>query len=96
MNLPYFSHAVVSKLRSTAATNVSKYGADHEWISLLAGGKPHVHESSRVVDPPPQLLISDEPGNDAENAKRVHQWLKGLTPAVTFLNEVQMATSPVA
>jgi hypothetical protein len=86
MKLSFFSSAIVARFHAEAATNVAKYGNDPSWIDAFAGGKPYIFESSRVVDPAPALIVTatDNPKNDAENAKRIYNWLKGLTPAIAM------------
>jgi hypothetical protein len=85
MKLPFFSNNFVKQLRDNSATNLSKYSSTASWLDSFAAGKPYTHESNQVVDPPPQLVVSDDnPSNDAENAKRIFTWLRGLTPALAM------------
>jgi hypothetical protein len=86
MKLQFFSGNFVTQLREGASANLSNYGNDTSWLEPLSGGKPYVHESALVVDPPPQLVITegDNAQNDAENAKRIYTWLIKLTPALAM------------
>jgi hypothetical protein len=84
MKLQFFSRGFVTSLQQTAAANVQKYGQGTGWLDDLAAGQRYIHESNYVVEPPPALVISDEPTNDAENARRVFNWLRHLTPAVAM------------
>lgn len=86
MKLQFFSGNFVTQLREGAAVNQPKYAGDQSWLDALSGGKAYVHESRQVVDPPPQLLITegDNATNDAENAKRVYIWLNKLTPSLAM------------
>jgi hypothetical protein len=45
-----------------------------------------MHESRFIVDPPPILLLPDGEGNlhDAENARRIFNWLKELSPSTAM------------
>jgi hypothetical protein len=76
----------VERLRENAQENLTRYGSDSEWIEAFAGGKTYVFESAQVVDPPPVLITSESanPGNDAENAKRIFLWLEKLTPSLAM------------
>ena len=86
MKLQFFSANFVTQLRESAETNQPKYAGDQTWLEALSGGKAYVHESGQIVDPPPQLLITegDNASNDAENAKRVYTWLNKLTPSLAM------------
>jgi hypothetical protein len=84
MKLPFFGGKFVERLRKGADANLSKYGADSRWVSSLAGGESYLFDSAQVVGPPPALKISDEPAIDAENSRRVFQWLQNLTPALAM------------
>lgn len=84
MKLQFFSRDFVTRLQQTADANYSKYGADMGWLGGLCAGKKYVHDSKFVVEPPPKLIESDKPADDAENAKRVFNWLHQLTPAVAM------------
>jgi hypothetical protein len=86
MKLQFFSGNFVTQLRKDASANLSKYGGDTSWMETLSDGKAYVHESSLVIDPPPQLVITqgDNAQNDAENAKRIYTWLIKLTPALAM------------
>lgn len=86
MKLPFFSGSFLDRLRQDAGQNAAKYGADMSWLDPFAGGKPYIHESSYVIDPPPELIVSkgENAEHDAENAKRVYGWLKQLTPAIAM------------
>lgn len=50
----------------------------------LSAGKTYINESNYVVEPPPELLVSDKPADDAANARRLFNWLRHLTPAVAM------------
>lgn len=84
--LPFFSHRMVRRLRESAAHNVPQYGPDSSWLSAFAGSEPLVNESSQIVGPPPQLRIddTDNPKQDATNARLVYTWLQGLTPTLAM------------
>jgi len=86
MKLQFFSGNFVAQLREGAAGNSSNYGNDTSWLETLACGKVYVHESSLVVDPEPQLVITEfeNAKNDAENAKRIYNWLIKITPALAM------------
>jgi hypothetical protein len=86
MKLQFFSANFVEQLRQGAGANQPNYAGDRTWLDALSGGKPYVYESEQVVDPPPQLVITEEdnPKNDAENAKRIYIWLIKLTPALAM------------
>ena len=86
MKLQFFSANFVTQLREGAEANQPKYAADQIWLEALSGGKAYVHESGLVVDPPPQLLITEgnNASNDTENAKRVFTWLSKLTPSLAM------------
>src|SRR5688572_20827119 len=86
MKLPYFSKGIVQRLHEQAAVNTPKYGANVNWLESFAAGQQYIFESSRVVDPPPALVFSEEdnPKNDAENARRVYNWLPALPPSVAM------------
>ena len=85
MKLSFFSEKFVARLRDTAASNVSRYGADGVWLDEFARGERYVHESNHVVAPPPSLVVSgDLARDDAENSIRVFEWLKELTPAIAM------------
>jgi hypothetical protein len=86
MKLPYFAKMIVERLHEQAAANMPKYGASASWLEPFAGGKPYIFESSRVVDPSPTLIFGadDNPKNDAQNARRVYNWLPKLPPAVAM------------
>jgi hypothetical protein len=86
MKLPYFSKTMVERLHEQAPVNTPKYGANPSWIEPFAGGKQYIFESTRVVDPPPTLVFGedDNPKNDAENARRIYNWLATLPPAVSM------------
>ena len=86
MKLPFFSRKFLEALRSGASSGASRYGAESDWLASLSSGQPYIHESSYIVDPPPQLFsmgIKDSK-NDAENAIRVHTWLKDLPPSTAM------------
>jgi hypothetical protein len=86
MKLPFINREFLTVLRDGAVVNESKYGSDVSWLESLCVGKSRIQESDQIVDPPPQLLISegDNAPNDAENAKRVYMWLSKLTPALAM------------
>lgn len=86
MKLCFFSANFVGQLSVGASANLAKYGGGASWIDSISLGRVFVHESNIVVDPPPQLLISEEDNthNDAENAKRIYTWLSKLTPALAM------------
>jgi len=85
MKLQYYSNSFVELLRKEASSNASKYGSQ-SWLEGFAGEKPFLFDSDQVVDSPPQLVVSadDNAANDAENAKRIHRWLKNLPPVVAM------------
>src|SRR5690349_14810728 len=86
MKLPYFAKTMVERLHEQAAVNTSKYGVDMSWLESIAAGQQVVFESSRVVDPAPALVFGedDNPKNDAENARRIYNWLPTLPAAVAM------------
>jgi hypothetical protein len=84
MKLQFFSKALVKRLDDGASLSCSKYGPENGWLSELAGEVRFEFESRFVVEPPPVLIVSDEPSNDAENARRIYSWLRGITPAVAM------------
>lgn len=86
MRPPFFSARFVARLHERASENQSSYGDDHSWLDTFAGGQPYRHESNLVVDPPPELRFDgdDADSRDAENAMRVYQWLRKLTPAIAM------------
>lgn len=84
MKLQFFSRSFVTRLQQTAGANVSKYGQGTAWLDNLVASQRYIHESNYVVEPPPVLLTSAEPADDAENARRVFNWLRHLTPAVAM------------
>ena len=86
MRLCYFSRSFVRRLADGAAANASRYAVDPAWLYGFASGDKFVHDSSLVVDPPPQLVFEDKdnPRHDAENAIRVYTWLESLTPALAM------------
>src|SRR5579862_6045409 len=86
MKLPYFAKTIVQRLHEQAALNTPKYSTDMSWLESFAGGQQFIFESSRVVDPPPTLMVGEEdnPKNDAENARRIYNWLPTLPPAVAM------------
>lgn len=86
MKLQFYSTDFVTRLRENAAANQPNYAGSPAWLDSFSGGKAFIHESGQIVDPPPQLLITegDNAANDAENAKRVFTWLKKLTPSLAM------------
>lgn len=86
MKLPYFSKMIIARLHEQAAMNTVKYGASTTWLEALAAGQQFIFESSRIVDPPPTLVFGedDNPQNDAENARRIYNWLSTLPSAVAM------------
>lgn len=84
MKLPFFSRSFVKRLRESAAANVERYASGPGWLRGFAGQDAFIHESSVVVDPPPQLLFGerDNPRFDADNAIRIYGWLEGITPVL--------------
>jgi hypothetical protein len=84
MKLQFFSRSFVTRLQQTAALNVPEYGQSAGWLDDFAAGQRYIHESNYVVEPPPVLLMSEKPADDAENARRVFNWLRHLTPAVAM------------
>jgi hypothetical protein len=84
MKLQFFSKSLVQRLQDGADANCSKYGPKNGWLADLARGQRSEFESRFTVEPPPALIISDNPSDDAENAQRVFGWLRHLTPAVAM------------
>lgn len=86
MNLQYFSRPFVEKLRSEAAANLTKYGTGSGWIESLASRGNVALESQRVVGPPPELagLQGRPEAYDAENARRVWEWLGPLSATLAM------------
>jgi len=86
MKLPYFSTAVVKRLRDATSANIPLYKNKSSWIESFAMGGQHTFESSLTFGPPPQLLISNDDNavNDAENSKLVYEWLKSLPPTIAM------------
>lgn len=86
MKLQFFSNSLTRKLREEAEGNLANYGSDRSWIESYVGSGPYLHDSRYVVDPPPVLLLPDDQGNlhDAENARRIYTWLKGLPPSTAM------------
>lgn len=86
MKLPFFSRSFVEVLRTGAGDNIPQYGTNSGWLDAVSLGRPHVHESGYVVDPPPQLQVAerDTARNDADNAIRLHAWLRNLSPSTAM------------
>jgi hypothetical protein len=86
MNLRYFSNSFLQRLRAGASGNLSSYGANSAWIETFAAGAHYLLESHQVVGPPPVLegMAGDAEKYDAENAKRVYEWLGPLSPALAM------------
>lgn len=86
MKLPFYNRGFVSKLRESAETNRAQYGETDAWLDVFSGGVKFTHDSSLVVDPPPELLIppTGAASFDAENSKRIYEWLKSLSPAIAM------------
>jgi hypothetical protein len=86
MNLPFYSHKFVDKLHQTAEANIGSYGNGAGWLDALADGLPAKHNSSIAFGPPPELLLPESKNvtHDAENAKRIYNWLSTLAPAVAM------------
>jgi hypothetical protein len=86
MKLPYFSKKMVERLHEQAAVNAPKYGANATWLETFAVGQQYIFECGRVVDPPPSLVFGEDnnPKNDAENARRIYNWLPTLSPSVAM------------
>ncbi len=86
MKLPFYNRSFVEKLRLSAEANQPRYGEDAAWLTTLSGDAKFVHESSLVVDPPPELVIPNgsDTSSDIENSKRVYEWLKQLSPVVAM------------
>jgi hypothetical protein len=84
MKLQFFGRGFVKRLQATTVTNVPRYGSGTTWLADLAAGEAYIYESNYVVEPPPTLVLSDKPADDAVNARRVFNWLRHLTPAVAM------------
>jgi Family of unknown function (DUF6339) len=84
MKLQFLSKKMIQRLQDGAGANHSKYGPKNEWLSELAGGERFEYESRFIVEPPPILNLSDKPADDAENAQRIHSWLRNITPSVAM------------
>lgn len=86
MKLQYFSKSIVALLHQQAAVNVPKYANNMSWLDSFASGQQYIFESSRVVDPPPALIFGDKGSSksDAENARRIYNWLPTLPPVVAM------------
>jgi hypothetical protein len=86
MKLQFFSHSLTRQLRDEAESNFPNYGSDCSWFESFVESGPYLRESRYVVDPPPVLLLPDDQGNlhDAENARRIFSWLKGLSPSTAM------------
>jgi hypothetical protein len=86
MNLRYFSNAFLQRLRAGVSGNASSYGTSSEWVEAFAAGGRYLLESHQVVGPPPVLegADGDAATYDAENSKRVYEWLGALSPALAM------------
>lgn len=86
MKLPFFTHAFVEQLRTSADGNLHRYGADPGWLDVFSNGQSHSRESNQTIGPAPQLVIEldDNPRHDAHNAKLVFTWLSDLTPVLAM------------
>lgn len=84
MKLPFFNGKFVERLRKGSSSNFNKYGISTLWIADFAAGETYLHDSGQMVDPPPALKISADPTVDAENSRRIFQWLRNLTPAIAM------------
>jgi hypothetical protein len=86
MKLRYFGKKMVERLHEQAALNTPKYAANMDWLESFASGPQYIFESSRVVDPPPVLVFGEKVNSkyDAENARRIYNWLPALSQAVAM------------
>lgn len=84
MKLQFFSKSIVKRLQDGADANCLNYGPKNGWLSDLTGGQSFEFDSRFVVEPPPVLIVSDDASHDAENAQRIFDWLRHISPAVAM------------
>ena len=80
MSLAYLSDAFLARLRNAVPQNASRYTSPQLWLDEFAGGTKYSRETGVDVGSLPQLIISDKPEDDGENAVRLYAALQKLTP----------------
>src|SRR3954469_6736373 len=80
MSLRYLTDTFLAKLRNALPQNANKYASDRDWLDEFAAGTRYWRETGVDVGALPALIVTERPEDDGENAIRLYDALRKLTP----------------